>query len=262
MKRSTIQKISVGLVAGGLLAALLFITGIRTALIHGIQSVQSYIAGKSISWSFIQNRGDAVDLRLKNLEQQQTIADLIFQNAQLQKYAIENDELQKALNYRKHYQYDSVLSKVIGRDPDLDNTLVIDQGSEDGVTLGLAVAVNDGIFIGTIVAVHPHQSTVQLITDSNVKVPVALASGNQVIGVAQGEYGLSIYVDLIPQALELKEKEIIVTAPLQSLIPQGMVIGTVNRLISRENDLFKKVSLTPPIDYTAIQFVSVIKPKL
>lgn len=262
MKRSTIQKISVGLVAGGLLAAILFVTGLKVFFINGIQSVQSYIAGKSISWTFIQNREDEVVLRLKNLEQQQIIADLIFQNAQLQKYAIENDELQKILNYRKHFQYDNVLGKVIGRDPSLDNTLVIDQGTEDGVIEGLAVAVNDGIFIGTIVAVHAHQSTVQLITDSNIKVPVALASGNQVIGVAQGEYGLSIYVDFIPQALELKEKEIIVTAPLQSLIPQGLVIGTVNRLISRENDLFKKVSVTPPIDYTAIQFVSVIKPKL
>lgn len=262
MKRSTVQKLSVGLVAGGLLAAILFVSGIKTIFIHSIQTVQAYIASKSISWSFIQDRGDAIDLRLKNLEQQQVIADLIFQNAQLQKFAIENDELQKTLNYRKHYQYDSVLGKVIGRDSSLDNTLLIDQGAEDGVAQGFAVAVNDGIFIGTIVAVHAHQSTVQLITDSNIKVPVALAGGNQVIGVAQGEYGLSIYVDLIPQSLELNEKEIIVTAPLQSLIPQGLVIGTINRLISRENDLFKKVSLTPPIDYTAVQFVSVIKPKL
>lgn len=262
MKRSTIQKLSVGLVASGLLAAILFVTGVRNLFVHGIQSVQSYIASKSISWAFIYNRGDAVDLRLKNLEQQQTIADLIFQNAQLQKFAIENDELQKSLNYRKHYQYDSVLSKVIAKDPILDNALILDQGTEDGVEVGYAVAVNEGIFIGTIVSVRIHQSTVQLITDSNIKVPVALASGNQVIGVAQGEYGLSIYVDLIPQSLELNEKEIIVTAPLQSFIPQGLVIGTINRLISRENDLFKKVSLTPPVDYSAIQFVSVIKPKL
>lgn len=251
-----------GLVAGGLLAAFLFIGNVRNFLIHSVQNLQSFIAGKSISWSFIQSREDEVALRLKNLEQQQTIADLIFQNAQLQKYAIENEELQKSLNYRKHYQYDSVLSKVIGRDPSIDNTLLIDQGSDDGVTEGLAVVVNDGIFIGVIVAVHPHQSTVLLITDSNVKVPVALAGGNQIIGVAHGEYGLSIYVDLIPQSLEMKEKEIIVTAPLQSLIPQGLVIGIVNRLISKENDLFKKVSLTPPIDYSAVQFVSVIKPKL
>lgn len=224
-----------------------FFGKIRLAVFHQSQELAIKTNGKSVA-----------DYQSENQNLQQQLADLLYENASLQHLKKENDELKSMSGYFTAHPWPRVVAEVIGHDPLLENTLVINQGSGQGIKAGQAVVAGQGVIIGKVIDAGASQSTVLLVTDSQTRLSVTKPDEIQPIGLAQGEFGLSVIVDLIPQTVGLEQSDLIVTGNLDPAIPPGLILGKVNRTLSKESDLFKKVTVTPLLDFQNISLVSVI----
>jgi len=221
---------------------------------------QTYIFLTKIKYSFI-NYQEAQNLKKENAVLKQQLDELLFENSQLTAYKTENEQLRALLSFKEEQSCDLLLAKVIGRDVNRSNTLIINKGRLDGIKEGYPAIVDKGIIIGKIIDAKDNLSTILLITDKLSSLAVSTISSNKTCGLAKGEYGLSIKVELIPQDLQLKENDIMVTSGQEKDIPRGLILGKINRIISYENELFKSATISPLIDYEEISILSIIIPK-
>ncbi len=221
---------------------------------------KTYTFLTKLRFSFI-NYQEAQAFKSENEKLKSELNQLIYENSQLKSYKLENEKLKELLNYFQENEFDYLTAQIIGRDMDKDNTFLINMGSQQGIKEGYPVVVDNGIIIGKIIAVKDNLATVLLVTDNLSQLAISTIETNKTTGLAQGEFGLSVKVDLIPQDLDINENDLIITSGLEKNVPRGLILGKVNRIISHENDLFKSVTISPLVDYEEITFLSVIIPK-
>jgi rod shape-determining protein MreC len=221
----------------------------------------TYIFLTKLKYSFV-NFQEAQNLKKENALQKSEINQLVYENSQLKALQQENEKLRQLLNFTKDKDFDYLVAKVVGRDIVRANTLIINKGKVDGVREGYPVAVDKGVIIGKIIDLKDNTATALLLTDQLSQLSVSTEDTNKSIGLARGEFGLSIKVELIPQDFNLQEGDLIITSGLEKEIPRGLIIGKVNRVISHENELFKSATINPLTDYGEITILSVIIPKV
>ena len=228
------------------------------------------------SFSLLQNKGyefftkfrysfisyqEAQDLKKENADLKHELGQLYYENAQLLAYKLENENLRSMLNFFEERDFDYIVAKVIGRDLNRNNTLIINKGLKDGIKNGYAAIVEEGMIVGKVIEAKENLSTVLLLTDQASQLAVSVVSSNKTTGLARGEFGLSIKVDFIPQDIKIALEDIFITSGLEKDIRRGLVLGKVNRIISHESDLFKTVTINPFINYEEITNLSVILPQ-
>jgi len=221
---------------------------------------QNYAFFTKLKYSFI-NYQEAQDLKKQNIELQKQVNQLIYENSQLVNYKNENEKLRSILNFQEAQDYNYTLAKVIGKDLVRSNALLINKGRGDGIREGYPVIVDNGIMIGKVAEVKDYFSVVLLLTDNSSQLAISNLDSQKSTGLAQGEFGLSLKVEYIPQDVEVKEDDIVITSGKEKDIPRGLIIGKINRLISYENDLFKSATISLLTDYDEISIVSVLIPK-
>jgi len=220
----------------------------------------SYVFLTKLKYSIV-NFQEAQNLKKENIEQKEEINQLTYEVSQLEQLEQENEKLRQIIDYKKDKDFDLITGKVISRDLNRANTLIINRGEFDGLKPGFPVIVDNGIIIGKLIDVRKNTSTILLLTDQFSQLAVSSVNSNKAIGLAKGEFGLSIKVELIPQDLSIKEDDLIITSGMEQNIPRGLIIGRVNRIISYENELFKSATISPLADYGEITLLSVVIPK-
>ncbi|MCX6745205.1 MAG: rod shape-determining protein MreC [Candidatus Parcubacteria bacterium] len=212
-----------------------------------------------LKYSFI-NYQDAQNLKKENTELKEQLNQLNYDNSQLKAYQVENEKLRTILNFKEDKNYNTVLAAVIGKDTNKANSLIINKGFQDGVRDGFAVVVDRGIIIGKIIDTKDYMSTVLLLNDKMSQLAISLESSNKTNGLAEGEYGLSLKVNYIPQDILINEGDFIITSGTEANIPRGLLIGKINRIISQGSELFQSATINPLIAYNEISIVAVIIP--
>lgn len=112
--------------------------------------------------------------------------------------------------------------------------LYITQGIEQGITIGMAVALEPEILLGQIIAVWPKYSAVRTVFDPDFKVAVRIGA-SQEEGLLEG--GNPPTVSLIKDK-KISTGETITSAGAQ--FPYGLAIGTLGSFLETSNDYFKK----------------------
>ena len=250
-------------------AAIAIIGAILFIVLLYLTSAGQWIANKvfdtqfaffSIAQNFSQKvEGKTInDYIFENNQIKLELADINYQLSQLELLKQENEELRQLSGYNEEVLFDKVITRVIGRDIDLPNSYILNKGSVHGIEVGNTVIVGNGNVVGRVISSDTYHSTFLLASDNQINYSVARLGETHPLGVSQGSFGLSILVDLIPQNEEIEDGSVIVTAGLEQGVPAGLVVGVVNRIISKENDLFKQASLLPLIDYDALTLVAVL----
>jgi rod shape-determining protein MreC len=218
-----------------------------------------YSAGQVVG-SWFRPPTDTIVLEQQNAELRDNILALQQQVVSLQEAQIENEALRQLLDF---YEDDSsnlskTISRVIGRDPENSAILLLNVGERDGVQEGNAVIMDDGIIVAKIIEVYTKSSRALLLNDSASSLAVTVSGSSPSSKIAQGERGLGLILDQIPQGEILTQGQIVITSGLEPTIPKGLIVGEIEETISETNDLFQSAILRPLINYNEINFVSVI----
>ena len=179
------------------------------------------------------------------------------QLAKLSEVGYENEILKKELGFLKTQNASTIIpAAIIGQSSGYLRSLVIDKGQADGLLQGDAVS-SQGYLVGTLTDVRENNSELTLITDFNSLVPVVL-QGSRGTGLLRGGLnGLS--VEDIPLNIGIKKGENVITSGLGGQIPSGILVGTVTEVISKEGEIFQKVSVSSPIDFSRLEVLFIVK---
>jgi rod shape-determining protein MreC len=184
-----------------------------------------------------QNKKDENDLLLKDL----VIA--------------ENDDLKSILS-RKSSNQKSILSTILVK-PTLSpyDTLIIDVGLNENISVGDRVVADGNVFIGYISEVYDNSSKVILYSSPGEKVQVLIGSSNiekEALGMCGGNFGVSI-----PREIDIKEGDPIV---IPSISPN--LFGVVEKVEFKESDAFQKVLFKNTVNINELKWVLVIPSSL
>lgn len=177
-----------------------------------------------------------------NAEADGTLVD----NARLYFLEKENEELRKQLNFFSKAPISHVGVRVIGKNIEPHaNTILLDQGSAAGISIGDPVIVGQGILAGKVVRVERETSVAQLLSDQRSKVAAIILNDEESPGIIEGGYKISVRMNYIPQNETVKVGDVIATSGLEERIPRGLVIGTVEAVIKEPHQPFQQAVIAP-----------------
>lgn len=202
--------------------------------------------------------------------------ELVRENAELREQLriateqeAELERMRRIVNYDERASfpedYERVYARVIVRTPGaLERTLVIDRGSDDGISVDDAVMVVGGL-IGRVTSVTSDESVVGLILDDSQNVS-AVVSGSEAFGVLQtvsNEGSPVLQLRFVKQSAKVDVNDHVVTSgfgvgTLRSVYPAGIPIGSVSSVGDDPADVNKTVQVVPYADFDRIDEVLVL----
>ena len=191
---------------------------------------------------------------------------------QYQKYQVENEELKKQLEEMKKLlginntlaEYTYMSATVVSRDLNFwSDTIIIDKGEHDGVTIDMPVVVGDGL-IGKIVKTTTFNSTVRLITATDVieKISVKIKSGDDyVYGILSGydSENETHIIEGISQTNKIESGSFVTTTGMGDIFPAGIVIGKITGVRTDTFDLSNVLEMKSDVDFDNISYVTILK---
>jgi len=224
-------------------------TPVQRLLTTGVQRVEDLI-------QLIRDIRDLQD----RYEQLQKLTDAtMIENVRLKEFQTEVTALRALLGFTQaHPENEYVGAEVIGRDPsNLSRYLVINVGTEKGITRGMPVVTERGL-VGRVTDVGSNWAKVLLITDPSSSVN-ALIQRSRATGVVEGSMDGSLYLRYLPQGPGVVSKgDLVLTSGLGGNFPKRLVIGQVIAVQQRDVDPFQSATVRPTVDFDRLEFVLVI----
>jgi len=199
------------------------------------------------------------ELIRENKDLKDQLQGLLLEKSKFYTEKEENDFLREQLNFAVNSAEQFVIADVIGRGADnSQSVIIINRGENDGLRVGQPVLADGSIMVAKISRVSLHSAQALLINDDLSSVAAKIHNKAKTMGLVQGEYGLGMKMKLIPQSEVIKENDVIVSSGLETLVPAGLLIGTVDRVLNEPENLFQEASLKSLIDFNKITMVSVV----
>lgn len=221
-----------------------------------------------ITWVFnqVDNNADSLrtdeptDLEAELESVRQERDELLAENAELRMLEEEVEQLRNQLDFQEAFpDLEPVPANVISEDPKgVERILIIDQGSEAGIREGMAV-VSPEFFVGQVTSVEDNRSRVTLMLDASAQIGGMLQdSGEEGVVYGRWQAGGLIEMRHIPADAEVEEGELVITSGRTARVPAGLIIGQVSEVELDVQGDTQSVSLTPMLDFRALQSVTVI----
>jgi len=221
----------------------------------------------------LSERTDKEELLVILKDLQAEINQIKAENARLKSIEEENKKLRQYLKFSTKNEFNFVLANVISRgifaDPvNGQQSLIIDKGAANGLAPGLAAVNSEGIIVGKIAEVKENTAKIYLATGSNCKLAAAIqgrqeepGNKNKTMGIVEGNLGLTINMNFVPQAEEIRVGDTAVTSGLEKSIPAGLVIGRIVEVDKTSNEVWQKATIEPLINLDELTIVSVLRPR-
>lgn len=192
----------------------------------------------------------------ENVELRRKVGSLTTENLKLRQSEGDLKRLRALLAYSESFDMKTSMAQTIMLDTaGRFKSIVIDQGSDDGVQVNDVVANANGL-IGRVVLTTKDLAKVQLLTDNNSSVG-SLIERTRRQGVIRGNGATIVQLSDIPSLADVQPGDRIMTAGIDGIYPRGIPVGTVVRAEAGQS-LFKNVTVKPAVDFGSIEEVIVI----
>ncbi|NCS99840.1 rod shape-determining protein MreC [Candidatus Parcubacteria bacterium] len=181
---------------------------------------------------------------------------LMSENLALIELKKENEILRKALEIGFKKDFKSIFAQVIGKDVSQDSIL-IDQGSKDGIKVGLPVISQQKTLVGKISQVYENFSKVMLISNKESSFDAKITD-TETYGIVKGKGNFELYFDLVPKDQKISEGDFLVTSALGGVFPPGLLIGEIKEIKNSDVELFQKAEIKPAFNIKELEFLFVI----
>lgn len=213
----------------------------------------SYLGEKISFFSSIGN------LKRENERILKENSEIKVQIAQLRDVEAENNKLREELELAPKDKYDLEAALIVGKDLKKKEDIVyINKGRKNGIEENMAVVVEKGILMGRISKVLERSSEVELILNRDIQVNAEIQE-SEAKGIVHGEYGTAAVLDMIPQAMEIKSGDTVITSGLGGKFPRGLLIGYTKEAMTTPDKLFQKSSLVLPVELNKLRMIWVVK---
>lgn len=210
--------------------------------------------------------GDTFDAKEERDKLLRANADLEREIAELERAAIDNEELKAILNINSELGFDEddvVQALVVGRAPNLFHRQInIDKGSSAGLELGQAVLNGEGL-VGRVTSVSRGYSQVTLVTDDTFAAGVQVGpKGVDAVARASqnrpGELELTLFnPDRVSEGDRVTTQGTIL-AEQPSYYPRGILIGKVTDIEFGDGNFDTVVRVKPSPDLANLDRVEVV----
>lgn len=180
---------------------------------------------------------------------------------QIENARIENDDLRKLLALSEKYDVNRCLvAEVITKDPGIwVDVLVINKGEQDGIVVDSVVLTYDGL-VGKVSEVYPDSSKVITILDSTNYIGTRIAKTGEYV-TASGDINLKaqgqLRLDYITSDVPLSPGDVVETAGIGGIYPEGIFIGTVETV---EKDILSTyATVEPGVNFGKLKEVLILK---
>lgn len=180
----------------------------------------------------------------------------------------ENERLRAMLDIRdnKLKGYKVRAADMIVRTPDRwNNMITISKGSNDGIKPDMAVVSANGDLLGRVSSVSTFSSNVELLMD--------IEKGNYISAMIPGAapiYGVIeqyimeggqgyLVMKKIPQQVKITENSYVTTSGMGGVMPQGLMIGKVTKIVPGDYGLTQNVYISPMANFYQIEQVFVVE---
>ena len=191
------------------------------------------------------------ELRLENQE-------LISQIITLQKLKKENETLRQALEIGLQKEFKLALTQIISKDISQD-FILIDKGSEDGISKNMPVITQQKVLVGKIGEIYKNFSKVILISNEESSFNGKIQKEEKDIsGVVKGQEDFRILFDLIPREENLSQGDIVVTSALGGIFPKGLLVGKIKGIKKSDVEPFQQAEIEPFFDISQTETLFII----
>lgn len=210
-----------------------------------------------------RNSVDELQKKLQELESkfvQNTLAE-----AKMKLLVEENIKLRQQLDFLNNNDYRSLSANIISRQNIFENIsdiqdIILDKGSYDGVSVGLGVVDEKGVIIGKIVEIKDSSSRACLTVAPDCRLAVGVLNEDRTVGLSEGNLGLTIKINFIPQLENIAVNDIVISSGLADNIPRGLVVGRVSEVNKQSNEIWQDVSIESLASLQTLTLVSIILP--
>lgn len=174
----------------------------------------------------------------------------------------ENEQLRKLLEFKKeNSNYEIEVANFVARDPNSLNSFTVDIGANKNIKPGNVVLTNVGL-IGKVSKVDQTQSTISSILSLDEKIP-AVVNLKQEKGLISGNANLIkkglCSMNHLPKMTKAAPGDLIYTSGTNNAYPEGIVIGTINKILLNQNGISCSAVVKPAQDLNQIKEVMIIK---
>jgi len=170
------------------------------------------------------------------------------------------NQLKGLLNLAGQGGYKIIPARVIGRgsSASFSQTITIDAGSGDGISVNQTVISQNGL-IGVVKVVAPNSAIILLISDPSFKVGVRIAR-SQSIGVLLGEGNSQYQLELLDPTGTIENGDVLVTNGSQGNRPfvPGVPVGQVTSVDQKNSSLTQTAIVKSYANLNDLGVVSVI----
>lgn len=223
-----------------------------------------YGSGSNVKHSYEENEKQKdIFSRADFLEKE--VVRLTVENAKFKELEQDNNKLRAQLNFLAANNYKNVLANVISQNlvfdiREGDQDIVIDKGSRDGIKEDVGVVDENGVVIGKVSEVRDHLSKICLTTNRNCKFAATIQNQDRTMGITEGDLGLTIKMNYIPQSEKINIGDTIITSGLGGNISRGLVIGKVSQVNNLSNEIWQDVNIEPLFNPSTLTIVTVLLP--
>ncbi|HJU09702.1 MAG TPA: rod shape-determining protein MreC [Candidatus Binataceae bacterium] len=217
--------------------------------------IQSQLADEG--GSFLRNYFDLVGVRQENLRLKQQLEQYQSQHRRMLELEAENRHLADLLDLREALGTSAVAANVIGADATgLARTLILSEGSRQGLQRGMAVIAVDGV-VGKLLAVSNDASRVLLINDHNSALD-AFDQRSRARGIIAGIVDDGLTMKYVDRSEDIKSGDTIITSGMDGIFPRGLLVGTVARVSQQRPGLFLNVEVRAAVNFRELEQVLIL----
>lgn len=217
--------------------------------------------GESFNDFYSANKNQA-DLSAQIDRLTKEVAILTVANSQYRETEEENKKLRATLDFSAAADFRTIVANVIAKETVAEDSrgLIIDRGTGDGLRAGLGVISEEGAIIGKVVEVKASTARVCLTTNPNCQLAATLQNQERTQGMTDGDLGLTIKMNYIPQLEKIAPGDPVITSGLGGDIPRGLVIGRVTKVYNASNEVWQEATIEPLVNSNNLTVVSVVIP--
>lgn len=218
---------------------------------YGYSSFSSGVRGTTSTYF------DLIDIKKQNRVLLQQNTEYRAQLNELTELKLENERLNKLLNFKQKTNMELLTAKVVGKDliPE-HNTITINRGTLQGVKERMA-AITVGGAVGYVYSAEPFTSQIILLTDRYAAID-AIVQRSRARGIIEGYTSELTQLNYLKRGDDVREGDLIVTSGLDNIFPKGFPIGTVVEVEKNDYDVSQKVDVKPIVNPSNLEELFIV----